>query len=606
MTVWALAFASPALAQDVQVTSYLDRTTVGLNEQFVLSVEISGSNATASQDPKLPDMSGFAQFLGSGSSQQIQIVNRQTTVSTTLQYRFLATREGTFEIGSVEVMVGGRKFTTDPVTLEVTATAGAQPTPGGTPARPPPRPDDATGIAAEDLFLRATASKQRVYENEPVIVEYKIYTVVPVTSYSLVRQPGTAGFWVEDFELPASPQTSTEVLNGRRYTVATLKKAALFPTGSGTRTVDPMAIETEVRARTRSQDPFDDFFGRSSLFGRSVSKVIASQPLRIEVLPLPSEGRPDDFSGLVGSLSVSGAADKTRVETNEAVTYRLEIAGTGNLRTLPEPAIDFPGDFEVYPPDTSERISREGNRVSGRRTFEWVIIPRAPGIKTVPRVAFTYFDPRTNSYATASADAVEIEVTGDPVLAPITAARGRGAIRTLRDDIRFIQTEPTSFRPVRRSVFQEPGFWAVFLLPLVALGGAVGYRRHQDRLTGDIAYARDRRATRVAKKRLAKARSYARSETHKEFYRETNSALLGFLGDRLNLPEAGMVQDDARQQLQDRGVSGDSIDRYFSCLAECDQKLFSPSSGDTVEMKALLGQTEDAMAALDRELARKR
>ncbi len=597
--------ATSVQGQTPTVTSYLDRTEVGLNEQFVLSLEISGGNATLAGDPRVPDLSAFANFLGTSSSRQIQIVNAQTTVSTTLQYRFLATRQGTFEIGGIHVELGGQTYTTAPLTIEIVASpVGRGGTGGAAPRSAQPERTDPSGIAPEDLFLRATASKRRVYENEPVIVEYKIYTVVPVTSYSLSRQPGTTGFWVEDFELPATPQTRAEVLDGRRYTVATLKKAALFPTGPGTRTIDPMAIDTEVRVRSRSQDPFEDFFGRSSIFGQSVSKVIASQPLTIEVLPLPSAGRPDGFSGFVGTLAVSGSTDKTRVETNEAVTLQIEIVGTGNLRALPDPEIEFPSDFEVYPPEFSERVNREGNRIAGTKTYEYVIIPRAPGTKTIPTVTYTYFDPARQTYAAAETGPIDLEVTGDPVLAPVTTARGRGAIRTLRNDIRFIQTEAGGFRPVGRSVFQDWGFWLAFLLPLMAVGGAVTYRRHHDRMAGDVAYARHRRASKVAKKRLSKARGLAHTESQRAFYAEMSTALTGFLADRLNLAEAGLVHDDARRQLGARGVPEDVIAAYFACLDVCDRNLFSPTAGDTAEMTTLLDRAAIVMSDMDRALTR--
>ncbi len=210
--------------------------------------------------------------------------------------------------------------------------------------------------------------------------------------------------------------------------------------------------------------------------------------------------------------------------------------------------------------------------------------------------------PGNHTYVSVETGPVDVEVSGDPVLAPVTAARGRGAIRTLRDDIRFIQTDATGFRPVGRTVLQGWGFWLAFLLPLVAVGGAVSYRRHHDRMAGDIAYARHRRAGRVAKKRLARARSLSHVESHTEFYSEASTALTGFLGDRLNLAEAGLVQEDARRLLSERGVPEEIIASYFGCLEVCDRNVFSPSAGNAEEMKALLQRAETVMSDLDRAL----
>jgi hypothetical protein len=276
--------------------------------------------------------------------------------------------------------------------------------------------------------------------------------------------------------------------------------------------------------------------------------VIATEPVEIEVVPLPDEGRPASFTGLVGDLDLSASLDKTQATTNEALTYRLQISGEGNLRTLPEPDIAFPNDFEVYPPELSESIDRSGGRVSGSRIYEYVLIPRSPGTRTIPSVEYGYFDPRQGRYAAAASDPIRVTVTGEAVSGPIIGGRGRGAITTLREDIRFIRVAAPKFVRQDQSLMSTPGFWVVLLVPLVALSGAVGVRRHRDRLSGDVAYARGRRASRVAKQRLARARSLLSPNRVREFHAEVGRALQGFLGDKLNIAEAGMIRDIVGRQ----------------------------------------------------------
>ncbi|MFQ5702759.1 MAG: BatD family protein [Gemmatimonadales bacterium] len=594
---------APLVAQTVSVTSSIDRSPVGLNEQFTLSISVSGTTERLGSNPDLPDMSAFAAYLGSSSAQSVQIINGRTLVSYTLQYRYQATAVGSYTIGPVSVLVGGKAYRTQPIRLEISKAATVPGRRQRNPSAPQAGGAGTPTIGDDDLFLKATVSKHDVYENEPVVVEYKIYTQVAVTSYSVSQLPSTTGFWAEDFPLGNSPETHTEVVGGRSYTVATLKKMALFPTGVGKRTIDPMVLETEIRVRRRSLDPFDDFF-RSPLFDQTVSKVIASKPFTITVRPLPARGRPAGFSGLVGKLNISASIDKVKAETNEALTLKVKLSGEGNMRTLPEPKVAFPPDVETYPPKVEEKIEREGNRITGTRNYEYVFIPRAPGKLEIPRIRYSYFDRTSNAYKTVATRPITVDVTGDVVTAPMVAGRVRGEIQPLREDIRFIRTEMPALRRVDHSLFDEKLFWVVLLVPLVSISGALAGRRHLDRLQGDLAYARHRRASRLARKRMAAARALAREGNQAEFYAEAGRALLGFLGDKLNIAEAGFISDEVRAQLRQKGVSERAVDAYFECIAVCDLKRFSPSAAASAEMLEFIERTERAMSDLDGEIAR--
>ena len=582
-----LGLPAQGLAQTVR--AYLSQTEVLLNRQFVLNVEISGTQQLDEDPPVLPDLSAFAVYLGSGTSTSMQIVNGRTSLSLTFQHRFQATAEGTFEIGPVTVRAGGRDLRTEPLTIRITD--GPAPTSrSGLPGA------DGT-VAPEDLFITATASKPRVYVNEPVIVEYRIFTRVDVDGYNITQQPGTTGFWVEELE---DPQARVEqvVRDGRQYTSAVVRRVALFPTGAGTKTLAPLTLETQVRVQRRSRSLFGDPFG--GLFGSRVSVVVGSNPVEIEVLPLPEAGRPDAFTGLVGRLEVSASIDRTDAETNDALTYRLEVSGTGNIRTLPEPELGFPSDVEVYPPDVSERVDPTEDGVRGSKIFEYVIVPRAPGQVTIPAVKLAYFDIDAGTYAAAASDPITLTVAGDPVAGP--AGRFRTGVDLQRQDIRFIRIAIPGFRPVGGSLVRSAGFWAIVLVPMCAVAGAVAARRHQDRLTGDVAYARRRRAARLAKQRLARAESLRSPDRHRAFHAEVGRALQGFLGDKLNLAEAGLIRDEIRARLTSRGVAPGVIDAYLGCLEDCDRQRFAPTEPDALAMQDMLTRAARAMTDLDQAL----
>ncbi len=596
LTLWIATFGLPgaALAQEIGARAFLSLSHVGVGRQFVLNVEVSGTQQLDT-DPALPDMEDFASFLSAGTSTSIQMVNGRTTVAITYQYRFQALTIGTFEIGAVTVTAGGRTVATEPVSLTV-SDAPAPPGAGADAG------DPGAAISPEDLFVETRVSKNRAFENEPITVEYRIFTRVPVQSYSITALPQATGFWSEELEQPASPQAERVVRDGSEYLTATVRRMVLFPTGPGSRTLDPLSVEAQVRVRDRGlSDPFSDMFLRSSLFDQRVPVAVASRPVTIEVLPLPASGRPGSFAGHVGTLGVSASVDRARVEANEAVTLTVEYTGTGNLRTLSPPDIGFPAEFEAFPPETSDRISEGGGSLQGTRSFAYVLIPRVPGELTIPEVEAAYFDPVSQRYGSARSQPLGITVAGEAAEGEVAGAVPT-AVETIRDEIRFIHIGAPRLRRAGLPLYATGVFWIVLLVPLAAVGGAMVLRRHRDRLEGDVAYARVRRADRMARKRLARARSLADGDP-REFYAEVAGALQGLLADKLNIAEAGLVREEAGRNAARRGVSAETLARLFACLDDCDRQRFAPAGADREPPERVLDRAAAIMSDLARELS---
>ena len=585
-----------ATAQEVSARAYLSSSQVGVGQQFVVNLEVSGTQQMDG-DPELPDLTAFSVYLGSGSSSSIQMSGGRTSVTLTIQYRFQATRAGTFTIDPIDVQAGGGAFATEPLTLTVSDAPVPQGPSGGPGARE-------SGIGPEDLFVEAAPSRLQVYENQPVVVDYRIFTRVDVSSYSITQLPPATGFWVEEYPPVREPLISQTVRDGMQYTTATIRKVALFPTGSGTRTLEPLGVEAQVRVRRRSAfDPFEDFFGRGSLLNSTISTAAASRPVEIEVLPLPG-GRPDDFTGFVGDLDVTTTLDRDSVQVSDAVTLTVVVAGRGNLRMLAEPEVVIPPGFEAFPPEVTERVDRTDAGVSGTRTYEYVLVPRVPGVGAIPAVELAYFDPESGTYEVAASGALAVEVTGVAVEGTLGTGRVRAGVEELRTDIRFIQLGSPALVLANRPLFAHPLFWIVLLVPLVAVGGAAGVRRHRDRLHGDVAYARSRRAAKVARKRLAEARKLADGDDVRAFYAEAGHALEGFLADKLNIAAAGMIRDEVRDRLGAMGIATEAADPYLECLEECDRQRFAPPTASREERVRFLDQVESAMAAMVEHLAR--
>ena len=588
----ALACPNRAAGQEIAVRTYLSPGgTVAVGRQFVLNLEVTGSQSL-DQDPQLPDLSAFAQYLGSGTSTSMQMSGGRTDVTLTVQYRFRALQEGTFQIGAMSVSAAGRAFATE--LLQVTVSASP---PSGQEA---PAQTGAGGISPTDLFVTAEASKTRVRDGEPFVVEYRIWTRVDVGSYNLTSVPEPEGFWVEDLAQETQPQVEQIVRDGQQYATAVIRRVALVPTGPGEHTLAPLGVEAQVRVRRRSRDPFEDFFGRSSLFGTSVvPTTVLSNPVVIEVEPLPP-GRPEPFSGVVGSLDVSAELDQDTVDANDAVTLTVRFSGQGNVRAVPEPVLRLPTDFEVFPPEVSESTRPSGAGLAGTKTFEYVMIPRAPGARSIPSISMGYWDDAAGAYRTAATGDIPLAVTG--VVAEGPGAVARGGVAELRQDIRFIHLGDGDLRPVDRFLFGSAAFWMFVLLPMAGVAGALGLRRHQDRLEGDVAYARGRRAGRVARKRLAEARRLAGGEDPRAFYAEVARALRGFAADKLNVAEAGMQTAELGAGLAKRGVSQATAAELVGCLEDCDRQRFAPRGDDDERRSGVLERASATMAALDREV----
>ena len=388
-----LVAASGLQAEPLSITATVSRTRLAVNQQLALTIELSGDGAQRAEQPELPDMGGYLTFLGSGgTSQNMSFVNGKMSVSKSFTFYYLAAKAGTFTIPPIKVVHKNKTIQSQPITLTIT--------PSSTPPSPDRQKQGRTDNKnSENLYIRTLVNKKTVFQNEPIVVTYRIYAAVSVTGYSIIKLPETTGFWVEDIEMPPQPEVKEEIINGQRYVTADIKKMTLFPTSPGKRSIGPLSLQCEVKEQTRrrSRDIFDSFFD-DGFFGRTVRKTISSPIAEINVKPLPRIDKPDSFSGVVGQFKITASVDKNTVKTDEAVTLTVTLSGVGNIRTLSEPVVQIPPDFEQYEPTISEKIDRTNGVISGSKTFEYVLVPRFPGMQRIKPIEFSYFDPKTKSY----------------------------------------------------------------------------------------------------------------------------------------------------------------------------------------------------------------
>ena len=598
-----LLVTAGARAEDFSITASLDRNTVGRNQQFRVIIEMSGGTVMNSVQPEVPDIDAFAAFAGSSSSTNIQVINGRFTSTKTFTYTYVARDTGSFEIPPITVTYKGKKYSTRALKIRVepSATTPASPLPGrGGSARKP-----ASNDLSDAIFLRAIPDKKKVYQGEAVVLTYKLFTRMQVTNYGFRKQPHYGDFWVEEIPLKNQPRTTDELIDGVRYTTAVLKRIALFPTSTGTKTIPAQDMEVSVRVRDRRsrRSVFDSFFD-DPFFGRTVNHMLSSNAVTIEVRPLPAAGRPADFSGAVGQFTLSAKTDKKQIKANEALTLRLVLSGQGNIKTLSAPEIDFPEGFEVYEPKVSEKINRTQAGISGSKRYEYVLIPRRTGAFTIPPAAFSYFDPSARRYKTITTPALDITVLESDRTAGTVAGTGlsKRDVELIGRDIRYITRDAGPFQPIGRQVYHGAAFWLLLVVPLLVLGYGMYYRANQEKLGSNVAYARSRKAGRVARRQLQQAHKLMQKGDVPGFYAELARALTHFAGNKLNVMEGSLVRDELITALRDRSVPEEQVQAFESILAECDFRRFALSEAPEDAMQGAYDRVRELITELEKVL----
>ncbi len=567
--------ATLALADEVSFTaSALNAVPNGQTFQLVYTV-----NASA-KELRIPEISDFDIVAGpfQSKSSSTQIINGNITHTTTLRftYTLLPKKEGTFSIPSATIMVDKQKYSSNALTIKVLP---ADEEPPATANQPQTNAPQSQSITNDNLFIRAIVSRKNIYEQEYVLVTYKIYTRVDLVNIDNVKFPDFKDFLMQEIELPKDKQFALENYNGRNYNTITLRQVLLYPQRAGTLNIDRMTCDAIVRVRNagRSRSIFDDFFDTY----QEVVKPISTSVEKLEVKPLPA-GKPDGFSGAAGSFTLSSSINKTDLTANESVTVKLKISGNGNIKLIKNPTVKFPADFEVYDPKVDNNFTNTTSGVSGTKTIEYLAIPRHSGTFTIPPVEFSYFDTKTKSYKTLRTESYTLNVSkGSDSEAEQSAVvsnfTNKESVQMLGSDIRHISTENFKLRKPQRFFFGTFGFALGYLLPLVVVALVFWFFRKQARENADIAMMRNRKANKIARKRLRTAEKYLKEGKKEDFYSEILKALWGYLCDKLSIPQVDLNKDNVEAELRKHNLDDQLIDNFMRILNECEFAQYAPS-----------------------------
>ena len=579
-------FASSVSAQaPIGLQVSLSRDTIGLDEQAVLQVTVSGATQDLPQ-PNLPALPKFEVY-SQGQSSNLNFTNGQVQASVTYHYLLLPKEPGTYPIQGVSVVYQNKRYSGQTVMLTVLNKGTSAPSELEEQAQQP-------GNQSRDYFLEASVDNKNPYVSQQITFTLRFFIAVRFYGSPELVEPTTTGFWTE---LLGNKAPYYQKLNNRTYKVIE-RSYALFPTQTGDLTIGQATITATVATTRQRRDPFDMF----GMLGAGQEVQVSSKPVPVTVRPLPDKHKPDDFSGTVGKFSIRAAASRNEVDVNQPVSVTVAISGLGNIKSIADPALPDLPDFRIYKESSSESTSNQNDKIGGTKTFDIVFIPKRPGQLEIPALTFNYFDPETSKYRTIATQPISLNVLKTESYAADPEVHYGGPNMTIGSearDIRYIKTDLGKVTHPGHLILREPLYIAVNAAPVLLFVGSVLMRRRREKLAGDIGYARSRRASREAHRRLSQARKLATVATAGDFYSESSRALLSFIADKLNISPHGLTSDRIKALLAEKKADPALIDGTAAFLQKCDFARFAPSAATQAEIDKALGEAESVMVRME-------
>ena len=547
-----------------------------------------------SRDMRAPEFTDFDVLSGpyTSTSSSTSFVNgkRSSSFEQTYTYTLMATKEGTFTIGPATVKVDGEHIQSNGVRIQVLPADQPQQTQQAQTSQPSQQrtssqPSASSQAASsENLFVRTIASKTRVHEQEALMITYKLYfanvDVAQLTNNT--KLPEFTGFLKQDLE-QGEIQTELEHYNGRNYQTAVLYRTILYPQHSGDIKIDPANFEAVLRVQVqqRARSIFDDFFGSYT----NVTKMLTAPGVTIHVSPLPA-GKPAGFSGGVGHFTLTPSISQTEIQANEAVTIKLDISGSGNMKLLKTPAIDWPEGFEPYDPKVTNNFKTTTSGVSGTKSIEYLAIPRSAGEYTIPAVNFSYFDIDSKAYKTLSTPEYTIRVkrgagstnSGQAEENAVISYTQKEDIKQLGSDIRYIDTKALKTTNQKSTITNYQFIWLWYIIPLIIAIVLLIVLRKQIQEASDLTRMRYKRANKVAQKRLKAAAAALKANDSNTFYAAIESAAWTYLSDRLSIPTADLNKENIASILRQKGVSEALIKEVMDVLSTAEFARYAPTT----------------------------
>lgn len=564
---------------------------VAVNEQFNVTFIIEGEKSPSDFQWSSGDDFQLVWGPQKGSSSSIQIINgkRSSSHQTTFTYILIPKATGTFQLPAATALLSGDRISSTQASIQVVSDGASSSQSsgknGGKSSGGGQTSSTGSGeISSNDLFMRLSLSRTEVVIGEPITATLKIYQRANVVGFENAKFPTFNGFWSQETYVPNNIEFKRESLDDKIYNTAVLRTYVLIPQQSGTITIDPAELVCLVNIRTApstSNSLFDSFFQDEY---RTIRKRVTTPAVKVKVNPLPA-GQPASFGGGVGNFGISARLTTDNLKTHDAASLIITVSGRGNVALLEEPKVNFPPDFEVYDTKTTENTDKSNGGTSGSKSFEYPFIPRSHGDFTIEPVEYSYYDVNAGKYVILRTEPLHVKVAkgkgGDST--PVTTVNSgveRKDVKSLADDIRFIFTGKPGLSGSGSFFVGSVFFW--ILLALMILGATSVYLafRKVAAMRADVAGTKNRRATKMAQKRLKLAGEYLDKNLYTAFYEELHKALIGFVSDKLNMDMSEISKDNIASALTEGGVSEEQTKAFTDLLDACEFARYSPDGGN--------------------------
>lgn len=526
------------------------------------------------------------------SESSFQMVNGHTSSSSSITYTYTlyAAKSGVYNIPAAHARVGGKQISSRPA--KVTVVGSAQ---GRGNNSPKMHEDDnyqphmkaaGSAISGRDLFIKVSANKKKVYEQEPILLTYKVYTLVDLTQLE-GKMPELTGFHTQEIPLPQQKSFHIERVNGKPYRTVTWSQYVMYPQMTGKMEIPSITFKGIVVQQNRSVDPFEAFFNGGSGYVE-VKRNIVAPSIKIDVLPLPH--KPANFSGGVGKFNISAQLNKNELKAGDPLSLRIVVGGIGNLKLIKQPVVNFPKDWDKYDPKVTDKTKLTSNGLEGNMIYDILAVPRNQGHYTIPPVELTYYDTSLNQYKTIKTQSFEIEV-----------AKGDGSRSSVVDyskdqpkDIKDIKKGEAELHSVDNFFFGSVGYMMSLLIPFAAFVALLVIFRKRAIDNADLVKMKGKKANKIATKRLRQANKLMLAGKTNEFYDEVLRALWGYVGDKLNMPAEKLSRENISEKLQSHNVDDNTISKFLSAIDDCEMMRFAPGDPEGNMNKTF----ESAMTAI--------
>jgi hypothetical protein len=548
---------------------------VGVGENFRISWELNASGS----DFVAPEITDFQVLGGPNQSTSMQFINGSMSQSISFSYIVRGAKEGTFEIGPARVKAGGQVIQSNALTIKVRKGAAASAQQQQQQSGQQGQQQKASGPSADDTFAKVEVSRTNVMVGDVITAKLKVYTRSNIVGFDNWELPSFDGFFNKPLDQGNQIQMDQEVLNGVTYQVGVIKTYVLYPQKSGQIEIGPLSMKAIVREQVQNRRrSFWDPFGAAY---QDFELPLKSKPVMITVNPLPA-GKPADFSGLTGDFKLTAKMDKAMVKSNEAVNLTVTISGEGNLFQVKAPNITFPPDIEAYDPKVTDNIKLTAGGVSGSKTFEYVLIPRYAGDFEIGPFEFSYFDSKSKTFKTSSQDAFQLVVEKgkgeEEGPRPSVALGSKEDIRLIGSDIRYIKQGQYELREQGGHFYRSGLFFGLLAVPALLFVALMGYAAYMQKMGADVAGMKSRGATKLAKKRLEKAKKLLAENQSTAFYEEVFKALTEYVAFRHHISVSELSKGKIRETLTAKGIAATSIDGFIAVLDKAEFARFAPGA----------------------------